>query len=604
MFSVLDRKAPLTPAQSGATDSRTASHAHSDFHCRRTQIRVRDLIAAADLQTASYPSNKRLPPLATSRELSRTPLTCHALSCYILAPPSSCSDEKAALSGSISEGIGPEKREHGYWSIVAKMTSLGVVGLSAIAMRAKQRSHQIAIWVIVGLAAVMTLAMPSAQAQVAEPFSSLCNPIWAKDASATLNEASFSDIMAVPGGNLWVVGSSSSGGVNYAIAEDKDASAWKSTPTHAPANSYFTAVSGTSSKDVWAVGEHDISGHYGTLIEHWNGSRWIQIPSPPERGFLSDVVALNARNAWAVGVAGTNTGYVSLIEHWDGDLWSVVPSPNGSGNNWLNAISGRSGSSIWAVGWHGNAYNKALMEYWDGVDWRIVPAPNPGSTYNVLSDVVDISSSDAWAVGTSGGSPYSTLTEHWNGSRWEVVSMPKPFSGETLLGQVAAMGPRDVWAVGQYGDNQPKGFAENWDGSRWRVIRTPDGLGALTILSGGSVVSAGAINGDTGSPQAIVSQICPAMITDSSIVPVSIWDANWRTVAWFAKASNHSNHTIVDGTGMGLFNSGLVGPGNALFFHFLLVRNLHCGRAISTGERDCKGACKRAARQRLGYHQV
>ena len=435
-------------------------------------------------------------------------------------------------------------------------------------MRAKQKSHQILTWAIVGLAVVMNLAVPSAQAQVAEPSSSLCSPIWAKDASATLNEASFSDIMAVPGGNLWVVGSSSSRGVNYAIAEDKDASVWKSTPTHAPANSYFTAVSGISDKDVWAVGEHDISGHYGTLIEHWNGSMWTQISSPSERGFLSDVVALSARDAWAVGVAGTNTGYVSLIEHWDGKLWSVVPSPNGSANNWLNAISGRSGSSIWAVGWHGNAYNKTLIEYWDGVDWRIVPAPNAGSTYNVLRDVVDISPSDAWAVGDSGGSPYSTLTEHWNGSRWQVVSIPKPFSGETLLGQVAAMGPRDVWTVGQYGENQPKGFAENWDGSRWRIIRTPDGLGALTILPGGSVVSAGAITGGTGSPQAIVSQICPAVITDSSIAPVSIWDANWRTVAWFTNASNHSNHTIVDGTGMGLFNSGLMGPGAPYSFTF------------------------------------
>jgi hypothetical protein len=47
---------------------------------------------------------------------------------------------------------------------------------------------------------------------------------------------------------------------------------------------------------------------------------------------LNAVVALSATDAWAVGEANIPVakGYLSrpLVEHWNGTQWMVVPSPN------------------------------------------------------------------------------------------------------------------------------------------------------------------------------------------------------------------------------------------------------------------------------------
>src|SRR5437762_1957591 len=64
------------------------------------------------------------------------------------------------------------------------------------------------------------------------------------------------------------------------------------------------AVSVTSSRNAWAVGDGGARG----LIEHWNGKAWKIQPSPTPRSINSDgsrlwgVTATSARNAWAVGV--------------------------------------------------------------------------------------------------------------------------------------------------------------------------------------------------------------------------------------------------------------------------------------------------------------
>ena len=64
-----------------------------------------------------------------------------------------------------------------------------------------------------------------------------------------------------------------------------------------------------------------------TLIEHWNGSRWLLVPSPnavTSQNLLQGVTAITSKNIWAVGYSqDTSFGYQALFEHWNGSRWVI-----------------------------------------------------------------------------------------------------------------------------------------------------------------------------------------------------------------------------------------------------------------------------------------
>jgi hypothetical protein len=74
----------------------------------------------------------------------------------------------------------------------------------------------------------------------------------------------------------------------------------------------LNGVAATSASNAWAVG----AGPGGTLILHWNGTAWKQVPTPGT-GELT-VAAPPGGLAWAVGYTGRKT----LILRWNGTTWS------------------------------------------------------------------------------------------------------------------------------------------------------------------------------------------------------------------------------------------------------------------------------------------
>jgi hypothetical protein len=76
--------------------------------------------------------------------------------------------------------------------------------------------------------------------------------------------------------------------------------------TPKPTTQHLRSVSGTAADDIWAVG-------YGDTILHYDGSRWSQRRSPTSgRGLiLSGVWASSRREAWIVSQAGTILRYQS-----------------------------------------------------------------------------------------------------------------------------------------------------------------------------------------------------------------------------------------------------------------------------------------------------
>jgi hypothetical protein len=228
-------------------------------------------------------------------------------------------------------------------------------------------------------------------------------------------------------------------------------------------------VAAVSATDAWAVGSYpppSIGAPSRTLIEHWNGTAWTQMPSPnPARSAeLSGVAAVSATDAWAVGSYSSAgiSAQRTFIEHWDGTAWSQVPSPR-SGGHYLYAVAAISPTDAWAVG--------SLIEHWNGTAWKQVPLQYPAG-FAGLYGVAAVSATDAWAVGAD---RRGTLVEHWDGTAWKLVPSPSPGSIFNYLFGVAATSASNAWAVGAYAPvcGLSLTLAEHWDGTRWERVPTP-----------------------------------------------------------------------------------------------------------------------------------
>jgi len=280
--------------------------------------------------------------------------------------------------------------------------------------------------------------------------------------------------------------------------------------SHVDTISSFAGIAATSACNAWAVGNYDSK----TLIEHWNGRQWRQVPSPsvPARGTyynnLNGVAATSFSNAWAVGntedFSSTAVRFDhTLIEHWNGTQWSRVPSPDpGSGRNYnvLEAVAASSRADAWAVAWFTSGTYGAegtLMLHWDGQSWTHIASPTPTGGYNVrLTGVTALSPSNAWAVGYySLTEPYhvSTLIEHWDGHSWAIVPSADPAGhAKNSLSELNAVAgdTHRLWAVGTFirPGIRPRTLIETWKGSAWTKISSPNPPGGYQANSLNGVV--------------------------------------------------------------------------------------------------------------------
>ncbi len=290
-----------------------------------------------------------------------------------------------------------------------------------------------------------------------------------------------SGVVAISRTNAWAVGNS--GGTQQTLVEHWDGAAWsvQSSPNATGSTAdFFSAVTATSPKNAWAVGGYDTTTGVRTLIEHWNGTAWKIQPSPnPSAGTsenLYAVTATSSKNAWAVGDYYNGTGERTLVEHWNGKAWKIQPSPNAGvlvNGSYLNGVAATSSTDAWAVGYYQvSGGSTTLVEHWNGKHWKLQSSPSPSGSANVLRGVAATSSKNVWAVGEEvSGGHFQTLIEHWNGKHWKVHSSPNPGgpNHDNALQGVAATSSGNAWAVGDfYTGSAFQNIILNWNGKAWK----------------------------------------------------------------------------------------------------------------------------------------
>jgi erythromycin esterase-like protein len=169
-------------------------------------------------------------------------------------------------------------------------------------------------------------------------------------------------VAATSSTDAWAVGSSFTADTEKTLTLHWNGHKWAqvASPNRGTDDELF-AVRGTSSSDTWAVGVSVIGGVDQTLALHWNGSTWTRVatPDPGGSGVSSDLVGVAgtaANDTWAVGSTGPSgsakaiTRDATLILHWDGSHWTQVPSPGPEISSDLFAVAASSTGNIWAVG--------------------------------------------------------------------------------------------------------------------------------------------------------------------------------------------------------------------------------------------------------------
>ncbi len=314
---------------------------------------------------------------------------------------------------------------------------------------------------------------------------------WSPVASPNVSLQGYNTLSAVAvrtADDAWAVGSfSAPDAFSFnALIEHWNGHRWSLAKSPSPGN--LTSVSAVSASNAWAVG----SGPNGSLIVHWNGHQWSTVPSPTSSQWtssaLSGVSAVSAKDVWAVGTFDTDTSQdgQTLIIHWDGSTWSQVPSPSPSlEGSQLTSLSFASAGRGWAVGDYCsisssecavNTWNTLILA-WNGQSWSQVPSPDPGG-FNQFYAVSAAGKSSPWAVGTTARStaPYDTLAARLAGSTWSRARSPSLSSIFNFLYGASATGASNAWAVGydcvQFcgGEEIDNAVLLHWNGKAWRTL--------------------------------------------------------------------------------------------------------------------------------------
>ena len=205
---------------------------------------------------------------------------------------------------------------------------------------------------------------------------------------------------------------------------------------------------------------------------------------------------------WAVGWLDSNC----LIEHFNGHKWANVACPYQGVISQLNAVSARTKSDAWAVGFVDPTSNQvALSEHWNGQHWTQVKTATVNGLFIQLSSVLDLGPGNVLAVGEYGTKSHGKyvqheLAEHWNGRAWQRVSVPAFSSASFLMGVSGgtSAGVTAVGGVSAGGRGVP--LIERWTGTRFVRVTEPvkaGDLAAVTVLSKTSACAAGETGGGT-----------------------------------------------------------------------------------------------------------
>ncbi|MGO9292974.1 MAG: hypothetical protein ACLP52_03660 [Streptosporangiaceae bacterium] len=230
--------------------------------------------------------------------------------------------------------------------------------------------------------------IPTSQGWETEALAYLWNGTgWqALTVPSSIPDSAMEHIQAFSPTDAWAAGTSPNASDTGSVvaAVNWNGSTWTqvATPFSTTVNLTVNAISGDSASDIWVVGETATHGYTGgqrtSVILHYNGSAWTQVPVPDQSGLL-DVDAVSPTDAWAVAADGS-------VLNWNGSTWTVAAQLELSGTA---AIAALSPTDVWVA-------QVGELAHYNGTSWTTAPTP---SGVNVVTTHAVVSPGGVWFAG-------------------------------------------------------------------------------------------------------------------------------------------------------------------------------------------------------------
>jgi hypothetical protein len=246
-------------------------------------------------------------------------------------------------------------------------------------------------------------------------------------------------ITVAPTGSTWAAGYQASNGKSVPLVQHLLSGKWTTVKSPSSALGEVSALSASSSKNVWAFG----TTTPGAYAARWNGTKWTRTTMTSSYYFVQDASALSASNVWAVGGDQTKSSL-----HWNGSSWKKVALPASA-----RAIAGVSSTHVYAGGTY---KSQPAVMHWTGSAWKLAATPKftlpAQDAVGVIDDIYAPSTSNVWAAGgidwSCGEDGDDTCTQpillHWNGKKWSTKTFPQ---GYGAFNQVTGDGSGGLWLL-------------------------------------------------------------------------------------------------------------------------------------------------------------
>ena len=258
--------------------------------------------------------------------------------------------------------------------------------------------------------------------------------------------SSFYAVKAFSTSDVWAVGSWMG---DDPLVEHWDGHRWSlvTVPSFGGTENILTGIDGTSSTDLWLVGQRQYAAEMHGVVLH-GGTQGFQIVSPPDVAVLHDVAMLGGQplvDGWRIGSDGFAAPVIAARA---GETWREEPIPAEQGRNvFLTGIAVGTGGAAWAVGWSDDSPNgDTPVTYQRGAGgWTAVAVPDQGGSARLLSVAADQRGTVAVGSVSAGGSSRAIALRAANG--WTAVSGAGSEPPDTLAG--VALDGAAIWAVGR-----------------------------------------------------------------------------------------------------------------------------------------------------------
>jgi hypothetical protein len=259
--------------------------------------------------------------------------------------------------------------------------------------------------------------------------------------------SSFYAVKAFSASDAWAVGSWMG---DFPLVEHFDGHAWSliTVPGFGGSENILTGIDGTSSTDLWLVGQRQFDDQQHGVVLH-GGTQGFQIVTPPDVAVLHSVAMLAGQplvEGWRIETDGFAA---PVIAARSGDTWQEEQVPAEQGRNvFLTGLAVGTGGTAWAAGWSNDSPNgDTPVTYQRGTDgWTPVDVPDQGGSTKLVSVASDEQGTVVVGSVSSGGSSRAIALRATDGS-WTAVPGAGSEPPDTLAG--VALDGASIWAVGR-----------------------------------------------------------------------------------------------------------------------------------------------------------